>query len=654
MAEGGKAADGVSRVEQVLPRAGRRGIVEPVAGGPSVVERHQRGRAFPGPLTVTRDGLLQFGVDSAMWALAIAFAVVAWSNLQLDGLHRGSAVTAVGAVVLVQFVSGIATGLYVGRWRCASFDEVAALAASVGLSTATLLVLNGLAEKPIGPTSIIGTAFIFFVLAGGARSARRLQVELAERPTGAGSTRLLVFGAGEGGVQAVVAMLSDRSSPFYPVGMLDDDPSRRSLRVMGVPVVGTRADLERAADRLHADGVLIAMPSAASDLIAEVSDLAGRAGLLVKVLPPLRELLDHGVGVSDIRDIEVSDVLGRHPVRTDVAAAAGYLTGKRVLVTGAGGSIGSELCRQIAGYGPAELIMLDRDESGLHAVQLSIEGRALLDTDNIVLCDIRDVELLTRLFEERRPEVVFHAAALKHLPLLERAPGEAIKTNVWGTLAVLEAAAATQVERFVNISTDKAADPVSVLGYSKRIAERLTTHVARQNDGLFMSVRFGNVLGSSGSVLTTFQAQLNAGRPLTVTDPDVSRYFMTIEEAVELVIQAGMIGRPGESLVLDMGSPVRIAEVAEWVCAQAGDEATIVYTWLLACEKLHEVLFGAGVVDARPFHPAISHVAVPALNPLLARSLDAWDSNPRMIVALRRLCATPQEAARDQADQLYP
>ena len=331
------------------------------------------------------------------------------------------------------------------------------------------------------------------------------------------------------------------------------------------------------------------------------------------MLPGVEELLGGEIKTSDVRPLEERDLLGRHEIDTDVDQIAGYLAGRRVLVTGAGGSIGSELCRQIQRVGPAELVMLDRDESALHAVQLSIEGRAMLDRRSLVVADIRDRERLREVFDEHKPEVVFHAAALKHLPLLEMYPDEAIKTNVFGTLHLLEVSAEFGVGRFVNISTDKAADPSSVLGYTKRIAERLTAQVAINAPGTYLSVRFGNVLGSRGSVLTAFREQIAAGGPVTVTHPDVTRYFMTVEEAVQLVVQAGAIGRSGEALVLDMGEPVKIADVARRLIAHAERGVDIEYTGLRPGEKLQEVLLGADEVDSRPVHPLISHVFVPPL-----------------------------------------
>jgi len=286
-----------------------------------------------------------------------------------------------------------------------------------------------------------------------------------------------------------------------------------------------------------------------------------------------------------------------------------------VLVTGAGGSIGSELARQIHKYGPRSLGLLDRDESALHAVQLSIYGQAPLDTPDIVLADIRDAVRMDEVFAQHRPEVIFHAAALKHLPMLEQYPDEGWKTNVLGTLNVLQSAERFGCARFVNVSTDKAADPTSVLGHTKRLAERLTAWFAERTGQAYLSVRFGNVLGSRGSMLHTFTQQIHAGGPVTVTHPDVTRFFMTIPEACELTIQAGAIGEPGEVLVLDMGEPVRILDVAKRLVARAGRDVEIVFTGLRTGEKLHEVLVSEDESGGAKRHPLISHVPAPPLDP---------------------------------------
>jgi FlaA1/EpsC-like NDP-sugar epimerase len=466
----------------------------------------------------------------------------------------------------------------------------------------------------------------------------RLHLERELRPDPDRAEKVLVFGSGEGGIQLLTSMLRNPASPYVPVALLDDNPIKGNLEIMGIPVLGTRDDLADVAQRTGATLLIIAIPSAGSELLRDLSQAALAAELDVRVLPPISEMLGGNIGLADLRPITVEDLLGRHAIDTDLDAISHYLTGQRVLVTGAGGSIGSELCYQIARFAPASLVMLDRDESALHGIQLRIQGRAMLDDRSLVVCDIRDPERLDDVFAEHQPEVVFHAAALKHLPLLEMHPTEAVKTNVFGTLNLLQLAARHRVDRFVNISTDKAADPTSVLGYTKRVAERLTASVARDADGTFLSVRFGNVLGSRGSVLTAFQAQVEAGGPITVTDRDVTRYFMTTQEAVQLVIQAGAVGRSGEALVLDMGSPVAIDDVARRFAAQAERPIEIVYTGLRPGEKLHEVLFGTGEIDQRPAHPLISHVSVPPIDLASLTNLTAPSAADDAVIAeLRRL-----------------
>lgn len=332
--------------------------------------------------------------------------------------------------------------------------------------------------------------------------------------------------------------------------------------------------------------------------------------------------------------LDAAELLGRPANGAGLDPVAGHLRRRRVLVTGAGGSIGAELCRQIHRQNPAELFVLDRDESALHGLLLSIYGRARMDSPCVILADIRDADALDAAMRVSRPEVVFHAAALKHLPILERYPGEAWKTNVLGTIAVVEAARGVDVDTFVNISTDKAANPTSVLGRSKRIGERVVADAATRTPGTYLSVRFGNVLGSRGSVLTTFVEQLATGRPLTVTHPDATRYLMTIPEAVGLTIRAAAIGSSGEALVLDMGEPARITELAEMLMVLSGMRVPIVFTGLHKGEKLHEDLFGDGEVDRRPAHPAISHINVPPLDPAVVRMVGDRMGGPAAMVEL--------------------
>jgi FlaA1/EpsC-like NDP-sugar epimerase len=533
---------------------------------------------------------------------------------------------AVGVVTAVIFVAlSAALRLHQGRYAVGSVDEFKSLAVAVGGAALAAVGIDLAAGSPrMLPLSVpVIAAAVSVVMMLAFRLVVRSQREGAVRPRTGQPT--LVFGAGDGGRQLVSSMLGSVDSPYLPVGLLDDDASKRHVRIRGIRMLGNREQLAAAAASTGAEVLVIALPSADSALVRDLSQRATAAGLSVKILPTLSDLLGAGrVGIRDVRDIDIADLLGRHQVDTNVGEIADYLLGKRVLVTGAGGSIGSELCRQIAAFGPAELMMLDRDESALHAVSLSIHGEARLDLPQAILADIRDSEALLELFLERRPDVVFHAAALKHVNMLEQYPAEGWKTNVLGTRNVLEAATAVGVSHFINVSTDKAADPVNVLGRTKRMAERLTATYAQKNVGRFLSVRFGNVLGSRGSVLETFAAQIARGGPITVTHPDVTRFFMTIPEAVQLVVQAGAVGSGGEALVLDMGEPVRIADVAAQLIAMEGRPIDILFTGLRPGEKLHEELFGSEERDSRPVHPLISHVPVPALE----GDLDTWLARP--------------------------
>ncbi|MEJ3651408.1 nucleoside-diphosphate sugar epimerase/dehydratase [Actinomycetes bacterium KLBMP 9759] len=560
-----------------------------------------------------RDILLP-ALDATTWAVALF--VGTWSRFDgdLSAIDPRAILLASVIAVPAQWVGGALLGAYRGKHYPGSAEEAVTLALVAAGVTVVLTVVALVVPLHLPRSVPLAAGLVMIPLAVGARVLRVVVQEQRGRRARTPMLPVIVFGAGDAGRQLIRAMHADPRSGYRPVAVLDDDPALRHRKVAGIAVGGGRAEIAEIAARTGAGRMVIALPSADPSTTAEIAEAAAEAGLGVQVLPPLKELFEDRVGLRDLRDLDVTSLLGRQPVDTDVSAIAGYLRGRKVLVTGAGGSIGSELCRQIERFGPAELMMLDRDESALHAVQLSIKGRALLDTSDVVLADIRDVGALHDVFQLRRPDVVFHAAALKHLPMLEQYPDEAWKTNVLGTQNVLEAALGAGVDRFVNVSTDKAADPISVLGRSKRVGERLVASVAASTGLPYMSVRFGNVLGSRGSVITTFAEQIGRGRPLTITHPDVTRFFMTIPEAVELVVQAGGIGRPGEVLVLDMGAPVRIVDLAEQLMALAGQTCPIVFTGLRVGEKLHENLFGTGEHDHRPLHPAISHVDVPALD----------------------------------------
>jgi FlaA1/EpsC-like NDP-sugar epimerase len=609
-------------------------------GESSLQTRRVVDRLTNSPRFVVLSSVLQFVIDMAIWSITAIAA--SYARFEYQGHHdpfsatRNSVIGVIPIVLVVHAITGWVVGIYRRRWRYGSFDEVGGLVVATLITTSILFILRFFDQSinpfPRSVIFISGFAGLCFVAAS--RYTWRLIREQLRRPTAQTAEKILVYGAGEGGIQMVNTLLRNPQSPYLPVGFLDDNPDTHRLSISGVPVLGGRDQLSQARARTGAATLLIAIPSADSALISDISARARELSMDVKVLPAVQNLNERPLDTSDIRDLTDEDLLGRRKVVIDLQQISDYLVNRRVLVTGAGGSIGSELCRQLARFNPAELIMLDRDESALHEVQLSIHGRALLDTPQTVLADLRDEATINHIFDTRKPEVVFHAAALKHLPLLERYPLEAYQTNVLGTLTLLNAAQRTGVGVFVNISTDKAANPISVLGYSKRIAERVTAAAGKTaKSGKYMSVRFGNVLGSRGSVLMSFRDQIAKGGPLTVTHRGVTRYFMTMSEAVQLVIQAGAIGSSGEALVLDMGTPVSIYDVAKQLVANSGKSVEIEIVGLRAGEKVHEELFGDGEEDTRPRHPLISHVPVRPvdLELLTANPADARETMLRII-----------------------
>ena len=548
--------------------------------------------------------------DGVLVAASVAIASAMRFEFDLSGPMWGSTLAFIVMAVGFQLALGMLEGLYMGAARFGSFDELGGLARAVGLGTVLAAVLNRYVLDRLVPVSVsLAYGVGALVLMSALRYLWRLELERRRRPDAEKSQKVVVFGAGEGGTQIITAMLRNPDSRYFPVALVDDNPDKAQLRISSAKVEGPLTALCQVAEHHGATALVVAVPSAGPELLRRASDTARECGLSVLVLPPVDDLLGNEIRVKDLRPVTEEDLLGRGSIDTDIASIASYLTGKRVLVTGAGGSIGSELCRQIHRFDPADLVMLDRDESLLHGVQLSIDGRGQLETRALVVADIRDRQRMHDVFDEWKPEVVFHAAALKHVPLLEMHPQEAHKTNVLGTQNLLDMAAEFGVERFVNISTDKAADPVNVLGFTKREAEQRTAAMAQGTSGTYMSVRFGNVLGSRGSVLTAFREQIARGGPVTVTHRDVTRYFMTVGEAVQLVIQAGAIGNDGEILILDMGEPVKIADVAQRMVDAEKADIEVVFTGLREGEKMHEILLSENEAGVPGPHPLITHVA---------------------------------------------
>jgi len=556
--------------------------------------------------------LIQVTWDVLSWVIAVPIAVF----LRFDGVmpanYLGRALLlglglGLGQVVILSLVQR-----WKGRRIIGSFDEISAVTFSAGVVViAGFLALLATSSffLPRTVPLIAGAIALGLMLAG--RFIFRLYRQRAAAPRE--GSPVIIYGAGESGEQIVRQMLASPDSGFIPVAMLDDNTQKHNLRIQGVRVVGTRDDLERVASAYGASVLVVAIAGIEAPALLALDRRCSAAGLTLRVIPTASEIIGGAVKLGDISEVTEEDLLGRRQIQTDEAGIEAFLKDKVILITGAGGSIGSEIARQVRRYSPARVALLDRDESALHGVQLSIEGRALLDSENLILADIRDAERVRDVLQQVRPDVVFHSAALKHLPLLERHPDEAQKTNVEGTRNVLAACAEVSVPVFVNISTDKAAEPTSVLGRTKLLTEQSTAEIGAQviaGDGgvRYLSVRFGNVIGSRGSVISAFRHQIRNGGPITITDPEVTRYFMTVSEAVHLVLQAAVIGEAGETLVLDMGEPVRILDVAQEMIHRSGRDVDIVITGLRPGEKLHEDLIAKNERSERPKHPLIAHI----------------------------------------------
>jgi len=573
------------------------------------------GAVWSRPTFDPRDAFVTFS-DVLIWPVSLAVATSFYGRSLTE-----SVIPALAAIAMVtQLVVGFATGLYRGHFKRFSFDEAGAVAISTGAVGATLIALEFIIsnEGRSGQQLVLATALAAWLMFGH-RYLRRVRADRIASAANMDKTPVIVCGAGDGGYRAIHAMQSAPDSLYRPVALVDDDPARRLARIGGLRVEGTSADLARLKAKYGAHAVLLAMPSASGEELSRLNAIVDAAGLVTLVMPPVQRLVGHG-NTREFTRYRDEDILNRKIVDIDPATVRELVAGSRVLVTGAGGSIGSEMIRQLAALGPASLIALDRDDSLLHHMMASLPADQY-GLCTAVIADVRDVDRLEEVWAHHRPELVFHAAALKHVPALEGAPSEGWKTNVLGSRNVLEVSERHRVDRVVNISTDKAANPENVLGYTKRIAERLTAASAIRTGRPYVSVRFGNVIGSRGSAIETFETQIRNGGPVTITHPDVTRYFMCVREAVRLTMQAAAIGRPAEVLVLDMGSPVKVVDVARQLIEQSKSEVEIVYTGLRPGEKMHEVLLGNGERAGRPLHPMIDHVSVPPLD--LVHGLDA-------------------------------
>jgi FlaA1/EpsC-like NDP-sugar epimerase len=489
-------------------------------------------------------------------------------------------------------------GLYHQIWAYASINALLSIAYAVSIGSLAVFVLSLL----LGPfrypyTVAVISWLVTLLLIGGSRLIWRVtrEVLFAENKAGQAARRVLIMGAGDAG-ESILREILRTKNEYLVVGLLDDDPKKAGLLVHGSRVLGGRQDIPRLVKNLEVSEVLIAIPSAPGRELRQIAALCREARVSCRTLPPISEIIDGTVSLGQAREISAEDLLGREPIKFDLDEVRPGLAGKVILVTGAGGSIGSELCRQLSFCAPGKLVLLGQGEGAIYHINLELREKQPRLAVVPVIANIRDEARLNEIFEQHRPQLVFHAAAYKHVHLMEQNPDEARKNNVWGTQVVAEAALRHGAERFVLISTDKAVNPHSEMGRSKKAAEQIVLGLQGKGETRFMVTRFGNVLNSRGSVIPLFKRQIAQRRPVTVTDPQVVRFFMTIPEAVQLVVRAALLGQGGEIFVLDMGEPVRIADLARELIEQSGlrpgEDIPIQFIGLRQGEKLTEELIG--------------------------------------------------------------
>ena len=523
-------------------------------------------------------------------------------------------------VVLIHLLCNYALGLYGQMWRYASVQEARRLLLS---GFASLVLVLGFATfigrgNRLLPLSVVALGSASAVMGFGAIRFQSRLFAFRRRSADLHRTRVLLMGIGDAGAQVFSDILRNPELGLRVVGLLDDDPRHLGRALHGVTVLGGSDMIPTLARKLEADQLLLAIPTATSDQIRDVATRCEEANLSLRVLPSVREIVGGRVTARDLRDLRIEDLLGRQQVETDLASVRRLVRGKRVLITGAGGSIGSEIARQVCNFEPKSLALLDNDETHLHDLLVTLDGARTTS----ILGDVRDRVRMLEVFRQHQPHVVFHAAAHKHVPILELHPREAFLTNVLGTVNVVEAAATYHTERFVLISTDKAVRPTSVMGGSKRAAEEIVRGLSGHGTVL-CAVRFGNVLGSRGSVVPTFLSQIAAGGPVTVTDPAMTRYFMSVEEAVQLVLQAAALAKGGEIFTLEMGEPVNILELAHKLIRLSGRvpgrDVAVQVIGARPGEKRHEELVDDDETPRPAGHPGIVVSTPPRPDPAALR-----------------------------------
>lgn len=556
-------------------------------------------KSFKLPSTLRLRGILLMALDfmlinlAGIAALAIRFDFRVPKEYLITYLDHAIYITVI--VFLTQYLCN----LYQSLWQYASIEELFSVVFSSFIGMFFVALVFQLFRVQLPKSFYLLTAILNMAFVGGSRFGYRTlrKLKVMTKIQNESFQRVLIIGGGKAGALMIKEMKTNPQIKKIPVAVIDDNEEKIKRKIHGVPILGTRSDIRRIAEEKEIDEIIIAIPSARKSEIREIVKLCKYTKCRLRTLPGVYELIDGQVDIKKIRDVNIEDLLGREPISVNLSQISGYLSNEIVLVTGGGGSIGSELCRQIVAYKPRQLLILDIYENNAFEIQNELLHKHK-DLDlKVFIASIRDSRRMEQIFSTYRPTVVFHAAAHKHVPLMEANPTEAIKNNVFGTLNVAELADKYNSKKFVLISTDKAVNPTNIMGATKRVAEMIIQALDKQSDTEYVAVRFGNVLGSNGSVIPVFKKQIAEGGPVTVTHPDITRYFMTIPEAVQLVVQAGAMAKGGEIFVLDMGEPVRIADLARDLIKLSGFEPDvdikIEYTGLRPGEKLYEELLMA-------------------------------------------------------------
>ncbi|HDR7256501.1 polysaccharide biosynthesis protein [Bacillus paranthracis] len=499
--------------------------------------------------------------------------------------------------------------LYNKAWEYASIGELKQIFKAITLSIIVTAIVQQIINHDVYVRILVIAWMLHLLLIGGSRFVWRMfRDTYITKATD--KKRTLIIGAGSAGTMVVRQLQHNKEADLYPIAFVDDDRNKQKLEIYNVPVVGTTNHIQEIVEDNDIEHIIIAIPSLNRGQINEIFEKCRTTKAKTQIVPMLEDLLDGKLSVNEFRDVQVEDLLGREPIRLDDAGIGEKIANKTILVTGAGGSIGSEICRQVMKYKPAKIVLLGHGENSIYNIEMEMRV-TYKDTVEIMteIADIQDRHKIFEIMEKHQPYIVYHAAAHKHVPLMERNPEEAVKNNIFGTKNVAEAADTFKVNTFVMVSTDKAVNPTNVMGATKRFAEMLVQHMASVSTGTrFVAVRFGNVLGSRGSVIPLFKKQIQKGGPVTVTHPDMIRYFMTIPEASRLVIQAGTLARGGELFVLDMGDPVKIVDLAKNLITLSGysiDEIGIEFTGLRPGEKMYEELLNEGEIHPEQIFPKI-------------------------------------------------